>query len=93
MTRIAADNQGLFQRLKADEEAAWTAFVNHPLVVAMGAGKGARPKPAFQRSLQQDYLFLIHFARAYVRLRQRVGAACLIERAFWQMRFRLAGLS
>lgn len=63
MTPSTADNRSLFQRLRADEEAAWEAYVNHPFVVAMG--EGTLPKAAFQRYLEQDYLFLIHFARAY----------------------------
>jgi thiaminase/transcriptional activator TenA len=55
--------QGLFGRLRRDAGEAWTRYVRHPFVLALGAGSLSRP--AFQHFLRQDYLFLIHFARAY----------------------------
>ncbi len=54
---------GLFGRLRRDAGADWTNYVRHAFVRQLGAGTLARP--AFQHFLKQDYLFLIHFARAY----------------------------
>lgn len=56
-------DQGLFGRLRRDAGAAWERYVRHPFVRALGAG--TLPQPAFRHYLQQDYLFLIQFARAY----------------------------
>jgi thiaminase (transcriptional activator TenA) len=41
----------------------WHAYVRHPFVV--GLGDGTLPRDAFLNYLVQDYLFLIHFARAW----------------------------
>lgn len=56
-------NIGLFDRLKADNQAAWDAYGHHDFVA--GLQSGDLPKAAFQHYLKQDYIFLIHFARAY----------------------------
>ena len=56
-------DQGLFGRLRRDAGAAWRGYVAHPFVLALG--QGTLPEPAFRRFLVQDYLFLIHFARAH----------------------------
>lgn len=40
----------------------WHTFVNHPFVLAMGSGE--LPKESFKNYLIQDYLYLVHFARA-----------------------------
>jgi len=63
MTERLPLEKGLFGRLRRDAGAAWTDYVRHPFV--LGLGDGSLPKPAFQHFLKQDYLFLIHFARAY----------------------------
>ena len=62
MTDLPLD-QGLFGRLRRDAGAAWDGYVRHPFV--RGLGDGSLPQAAFQHYLKQDYLFLIHFARAY----------------------------
>ena len=49
--------------MRRDAGSVWEAYVAHPFVHALG--RGTLPKPAFQHFLKQDYLFLIHFARAY----------------------------
>ncbi len=54
---------GLFSRLKEANEDVWTAYTDHEFV--KGLQSGTLPKPAFEHYLRQDYLFLIHFARAY----------------------------
>ena len=57
----AAD--GLFGRLVAAAPLAWREYIEHAFV--RGLGDGSLPRAAFQRYLVQDYLFLIHFCRAY----------------------------
>lgn len=56
-------DQGLFGRLRAAAGVEWQRYVNHPFVKQLGAG--TLPEACFKRFLSQDYLFLIHFARAY----------------------------
>jgi thiaminase/transcriptional activator TenA len=53
----------LFARLKADCPDDWEAYVDHAFV--RGLADGSLPKACFRHYLIQDYLFLIHFARAW----------------------------
>ncbi len=53
----------IFDHLKASCDADWQAYTRHPFVQGLGAG--TLPEASFRYYLQQDYLFLIHFARAY----------------------------
>lgn len=53
----------LFESLKAECADEWAAYVDHPFVRALG--DGSLPEACFRRYLGQDYLFLVHFARAY----------------------------
>lgn len=53
----------LFEKLRAGAEAEWRAYVEHEFVA--GLADGGLPDAAFRYYLAQDYLFLIHFARAY----------------------------
>ena len=53
----------LFDRLKGACAEDWRAYVGHPFVRALA--DGSLPEPCFRHYLGQDYLFLIHFARAY----------------------------
>jgi thiaminase/transcriptional activator TenA len=62
MDAIAAPGT-LFSRLRDAARASWEAYVAHPFV--RGLADGSLPEAAFRRYLTQDYLFLIHFARAY----------------------------
>jgi len=57
------DDLDLFPRLRDAAGDAWTAYVAHPFVA--GLADGSLPEAAFRHYLGQDYLFLIHFARAY----------------------------
>jgi len=53
---------GLFRRLRAACAGEWQGYTWHPFV--QGLSDGTLPLPAFRDYLIQDYLFLIHFARA-----------------------------
>ncbi|MXP63961.1 thiaminase II [Roseomonas sp. M0104] len=53
---------GLFHRLRHAAEERWDAYCWHPFV--QGLADGTLPLAAFRRYLVQDWLFLIHFARA-----------------------------
>ncbi|MCS6779686.1 MAG: TenA family protein [Geminicoccaceae bacterium] len=50
-------------RLIAADPALWRAYTEHPFVAGLQAG--TLPLSAFRAYLVQDYLFLIHFARAW----------------------------
>jgi len=52
-----------FERITTDCRQEWTAYIQHEFVRQLGAG--TLPADAFQRYLRQDYLFLVHFARAW----------------------------
>ncbi|ROT42078.1 phosphomethylpyrimidine kinase THI20 [Sodiomyces alkalinus F11] len=47
---------------RPDVRDVWKTFVYHPFVMAMGAG--TLPVESFKGYLIQDYLYLVHFARA-----------------------------
>jgi len=53
---------GLYRRLRDGCAEEWVAYTWHPFV--KGISDGTLPLEAFRRYLIQDYLFLIHFARA-----------------------------
>ena len=54
---------GLFGRLATAASDDWLLYVDHAFVRQMA--DGTLPQAAFRHYLVQDYLFLIHFARAY----------------------------
>ena len=62
LARLIPDG-GLFARLRAACGADWQAYTGHEFVRRLGAG--TLPEACFRHYLVQDYLFLIHFARAY----------------------------
>jgi len=53
----------LFERLRHDAGTDWTDYAGHAFVHALG--RGTLAPAAFRYYLEQDYLFLVHFARAY----------------------------
>lgn len=53
----------LYETLKAGCGGDWAAYIEHDFV--RGLGDGTLPRASFQYYLRQDYLFLIHFARAH----------------------------
>jgi len=52
-----------FERLKQACSAEWRAYREHEFVRQLGAG--TLPMESFQHYLKQDYLFLVHFGRAW----------------------------
>lgn len=60
---MSAPAPALFERLRAAAPAAWQRYVAHPFVQQME--QGTLPEAAFRRYLEQDYLFLIQYARAW----------------------------
>ncbi|MCP5372498.1 MAG: thiaminase II [Hyphomicrobiales bacterium] len=58
-----APQDTLFARLRGACAGEWRAYVEHPFVA--GLADGTLPQACFRHYLVQDYLFLIHFARAY----------------------------
>jgi thiaminase (transcriptional activator TenA) len=55
--------KGLFGRLRRDAGPVWNSYVAHDFVRSLGSG--TLPEASFRHFLVQDYLFLIHFARAH----------------------------
>lgn len=47
---------------RPDVAPVWHCFVNHPFVLALGNGE--LPLDSFKGYLVQDYVYLVHFARA-----------------------------
>ena len=69
MTEVAAFNSAfnkpdsLYFKLKSASSQDWHDYCHHEFV--QGLQDGSLPLDCFKHYLQQDYLFLIHFARAY----------------------------
>jgi thiaminase/transcriptional activator TenA len=55
--------QDLFARLVAAAGATWPSYTSHDFVLRLA--KGDLPEAAFRHYLIQDYLFLLHFSRAW----------------------------
>jgi thiaminase/transcriptional activator TenA len=60
---LLAPPESFFARLVASAAEAWRDYVHHPFVVQLA--DASLPEACFRHYLGQDYLFLIHFARAY----------------------------
>ena len=52
-----------FPLLRAAAGETWPAYTEHAFV--QGLADGTLPRPAFLHYLVQDYLFLVHFSRAW----------------------------
>jgi len=59
---LVAEGSFLDRLIRANPDA-WSAYTEHRFVA--GLADGTLPEAAFRYYLGQDYLFLIHFARAY----------------------------
>ena len=70
----------LFERLKSDNQPLWGHYTKHQFVQKIG--NGDLPKVCFQHYLGQDYLFLIHFARAYALAAYKSETLADIRQAF-----------
>ena len=53
----------LLSALTAESQAEWRGYTCHSFVAQLGGG--TLPKAAFLHYLRQDYVFLVHFARAW----------------------------
>jgi len=62
LSRYLPDSQ-LYPHLRDANAEVWQAYIAHPFVAQLAAG--TLPDVCFRHYLGQDYLFLIHFARAY----------------------------
>ncbi|MBL8658985.1 MAG: TenA family protein [Rhodospirillales bacterium] len=76
--------EDLFSHLLAACDDDWAAYVRHPFVRALA--DGSLPQACFRRYLVQDYLFLVHFARAY-------GLAAFKAETLGDIRAAAAGLT
>lgn len=71
MTETAAYGRA-FALWRAAAEPDWSAYVGHPFVT--GLADGSLPRAAFLHYLRQDYVFLIHFARAWALAAAKAGS-------------------
>jgi thiaminase/transcriptional activator TenA len=60
---VIEDETTLFGRLRSGCAKEWKAYCEHPFVLAIA--NGTLPQPCFKEYLVQDYVFLIHYARAW----------------------------
>lgn len=63
MSQTIGEPAALFSRLVETCGREWQAYTRHQFVLSLA--KGDLPEACFRRYLVQDYLFLIHFARAW----------------------------
>lgn len=62
----------LFEQLKAGCAADWQAYTDHAFVRELAAG--TLPEASFRHFLVQDYLFLVHFSRAWALAVYKAGS-------------------
>ena len=62
-TAMPAAAGTLYARLRADAGDGWRHYVEHPFVSLLAAG--TLPPDEYAAWLAQDYLYLVHYARAY----------------------------
>ena len=68
---MSAAEGSVFARLKDESAAEWAAYVGHDFVRQLAAG--SLPEACFRHYLVQDYLFLVHFSRAYALAVYKAG--------------------
>ena len=68
---MSAAGESVFARLKAESADEWTAYVEHAFVRRLA--EGSLPEACYRHYLIQDYLFLVHFARAYALAVYKAG--------------------
>lgn len=73
-----------FNQLKQAVQQDWEAYTQHDFLRRLAMG--TLPKESFQYYLKQDYLFLLHFTRAW-------GLAIYKSQDFPQMRYAQAGVN
>ncbi len=61
----------LFAALRDAAAEPWAAYVRHPFVA--GLGDGSLPRACFLHYLRQDYVFLVHFSRAWALVAAKSG--------------------
>jgi thiaminase/transcriptional activator TenA len=60
---LTSYNSTVFESLRTQANETWRTYVEHNFVRKLGAG--TLPREAFLHYLKQDYIFLVHFARAW----------------------------
>lgn len=70
---------GFYGRLRQQAGTHWHAYVRHDFVQQLGLG--TLPPAAFRHYLTQDYLFLLHFARAWGLLISKLSEPDALRRA------------
>ena len=63
MSTTPSHDNSFFTRLKSMVSSEWTEYCEHDFVKQLG--EGTLPEAAFREYLVQDYIFLIHFSRAW----------------------------
>ena len=62
----------VFEQWRDGCQRIWSAYTRHAFVA--GLGDGSLPREAFLRYLRQDYVFLIHFSRAWALAVVKAGS-------------------
>ena len=62
----------VFEQWRDGCQGIWSAYTRHAFVA--GLGDGTLPREAFLRYLRQDYVFLIHFSRAWALAVVKAGS-------------------
>ncbi|MFW2588118.1 thiaminase II [Sagittula sp. SSi028] len=63
MAAVDAPYGAVFAQWRAAAGPDWAAYTGHDFVI--GLGDGSLPRSAFLHYLKQDYVFLVHFSRAW----------------------------
>ncbi|WP_119167469.1 thiaminase II [Algihabitans albus] len=58
-----SSNPSVYETLKSAATASWEGYIGHPFVRQLA--RGELPEACFRHYLGQDYLFLLHYSRAW----------------------------